>query len=234
MVHHTATASATGANGAPSLEWCATATSRGACNALIGRGKDDAWIINAAWAWHTGDGGPWPALGLGTGNVAHNRLWGIEVDDPGRGDTFTDVQIDYTARMCAAIVDLGQLSRDRIITHQSWTDGIDGVNPAGGSPYKGRKNDTLRAYYSADFWRAKAGAVSSSTPPTQLIGDDEVIILAHGPSYGWKSLCTGGAIVGLDPDAYASIKGKYPEVKCNDKQFAKFTKAYPGTATQSV
>ena len=168
--HHTSTASATGSTGAPSLEWCVTATSRGAANMLIGRGRDDVWMITAGSAFHSGNGGPWPALGVEAGNTLHTRAFGIEIDDPGvRIGSMTDTQVEMTGRVNAALMDLCGWSPDRIITHQSWTDGIDGVNPGGHSPYTGRKNDTLRPAdgigpYSATFWRANAAKYRKDAP----------------------------------------------------------------------
>lgn len=167
--HHTATASATGSTGAPSLEWCVTATSRGAANMLIGRGRDDVWMITAGSAFHSGNGGPWPALGVGTGNVLHTRAFGIEIDDPGvRIGSMTDIQVEMTGRVNAALMDLCGWSSDRIITHQCWTNGCHGVNPAGGSPYFGRKNDTLEGDmvgpYSATFWRGNAAKYRNDAP----------------------------------------------------------------------
>jgi hypothetical protein len=175
MNHHTATASATGATGAPSLEWCVTATSRGACNLLVGRGREDVWLITAGSAFHSGNGGPWPALGIGVGNTLHRSCFGIEIDDPGvRVGSMTDTQVEMVGRINAALMDLCGWGADRVVTHQSWTDGLDGVNPGGRSPYVGRKNDTLRGDgvgpYSATFWRANAAkyTCSGSLPVVSL------------------------------------------------------------------
>lgn len=173
--HHTATRSATGLAGAPSLEWCVSATSRGAANMLIGRGRDDVWMITAGSAFHSGNGGPWPALGVGTGNVLHTRAFGIEIDDPGvRVGSMTDTQVEMTGRVNAALMDLCGWGQDRVITHQCWTNGCHGVNPAGGSPYYGRKNDTLEGDmsgpYSATFWRTNAAKylAASALPSLSL------------------------------------------------------------------
>lgn len=169
MNHHTATASATGSSGAPSLEWCVTATSRGAANMLIGRGRDDVWMITAGSAFHSGNGGPWPALGVPAGNTLHTRAFGIEIDDPGRRiGSMTDSQVEMTGRVNAALMDLCGWGSDRIVTHQCWTNGCHGVNPGGHSPYKGRKNDTLEGDmtgpYSATFWRQNAAQYRKDAP----------------------------------------------------------------------
>ena len=167
--HHTATKSATGSEGAPSLWWLLNAYDRPAANMLIGRGDRDVWLASGGSCWHSGNGGPWPAIGINqAANVGHFRLFGIEIDDPGLGLTLTDSQIEYTARVNAALMDLCGWSTDRIVTHQAWTDGSYGVNPNGPSPWIGRKGDTIhkawREYpgstkaenYNPIFWRQEA------------------------------------------------------------------------------
>lgn len=170
VVHHTATASATGSSGAPTLYWCAHTYDWAISNMLVGRGPGDTYLLSANVSYHSGLGGPFPGIGIGTaGNVGHHQLFGIEVDDPGRALTMTDYQIDNTARICAALWDLcGWPDGQRIITHQAWTDGSYGVNPKGPSPYLGRKGDSLhKAWrewpgstraenYNPVFWRERA------------------------------------------------------------------------------
>jgi len=182
VMHHTATRSATDDNPdpCPSLEWCATATSRAACNAIIGR-DGVLWLLNAAWSYHTGNGGPWPAIGITTaGNNGHRRLWGVELDDPGTGQTMNARMVEAGARMAAAIVDVAELDTSRIITHESWTNGTDGVNPAGRSPYYGRKNDTLHPWYGAERWRLEAARHLTRFSPTPT----------HTPTEGEPMLAT--------------------------------------------
>lgn len=168
--HHTATASASLKNPAPSLDWCANAYSRPAANMLVGKKPGFTYLLSAGSCWHPGDGGPFPAIGIhGTGNMGYFRLFGIEIDDPGMGLTLTDYQIENTARINAALWDLcGWDDAKRIITHKCWTDGCHSVNPKGPSPFLGRKNDTIdgewREFpgyphakpYNAPFWRKEA------------------------------------------------------------------------------
>lgn len=193
VTHHTATSSATGSSGAPSLGWCATAFSRPAANMLVGRGKQDVWLLSAGSCYHPGEGGPWTALGLGVGNVLHYRAFGIELDDPGREiGSLTDWQIECNGRILAALQDLTGMPNDRHITHTCWTNGCHGVNTSGSkSPKYGRKNDTLgdsgglNGSYSATFWRAEAkkyliGGGGPVTPGVE--GDDMPIILKKGNS----------------------------------------------------
>jgi len=170
VMHHTATASATGSQGAPTLHWCATTYDWAISNMLIGRGKGDTYFLSANPSYHTGDGGPWPAIGINrAANVGHLQLFGIEIDDAGRGLTLTDYQIENAARVAAALWDLCEWPNgSRIVTHQAWTDGSYGVNPAGPSPLLGRKGDTIHARwrefpgsekaeaYNPVFWREQA------------------------------------------------------------------------------
>ena len=168
--HHTATASASLSNPAPSLDWCANAFSRPAANMLVGKKAGYTYLLSGGSCWHPGDGGPWPAIGIPkAANVGHYRLFGIEIDDPGlKVGSLTEYQIEQTARINAALMDLCGWGVDRIITHGAWTDGSYGVNPKGPSPYVGRKNDTIAGPwgeypgpagvqdYNPVFWRQKA------------------------------------------------------------------------------
>lgn len=146
IMHHTATASASIKNPAPSLDWCANAYSKPACNMLVGKTPGHTYLLAAGSVWHSGDGGPWPAIGINqAANIGHYRIFGVEIDDPGvKVGTITDYQIEQAARIGAALADLcGWPDLSRVITHGAWTDGSYGVNPKGPSPWVGRKNDTI-------------------------------------------------------------------------------------------
>lgn len=180
ILHHTSTPSATGPSGCPTLYWCAETYDWAISNVVLGRGKGDTYFLSAKPSYHSGDGGPWPDIGINkSGNIGHHQLFGIEIDDAGRGLTLTDYQIENTARIAAALWDLcGWPSDKRIVTHQAWTDGSYGVNPKGPSPFLGRKGDTLHKEwaeypgstkaenYNPIFWReeAKKYLLSNQTP----------------------------------------------------------------------
>lgn len=207
--HHTANPYASVKDPAPSLEWIAREFSRPAANMLVGKTPGNTWLVSAGSCWHPGDGGPFPAIGIPkAANVGYFRLFGIEVDDPGlKVGTFTDYQIEQVARINAALWDLCEWPNGkRIITHKCWTDGCHDVNPAGPSPYLGRKNDTIdgawRAYpgnpdpepYNAPWWRQQAKAYRHK-PPTwdgtvprlaavQRAADDAALNKA-----GWRVAC---------------------------------------------
>lgn len=175
VVHHTATASAVGAKGCPTLEWANNpfpGDPLPACNIIVGRGPGDTYLLSSGSAYHCGDGGPFPAIGVSErGFHGQFRLWGIEIDDPGTSPTsLTDYQIDNTAKILAALGDLCGWDNDfsTVVTHKCWTDGCHGVNPNGPSPCLGRKNDTLDGEwaqypvpkgsrpYNAEWWRERA------------------------------------------------------------------------------
>lgn len=170
--HHTSTPSATGDTGCPTLEWIMTAFSKPAANAIIGR---DGVVYVCSWGscFHSGLGGPWKSRGLGEGNVGHYRLWGTEIDDPGVGKTITAKQIESIGRMDAAFQKLCGWDDYALINHADWTDAGKWLMNAQGQAdgpvgkYNGRKNDTLRQYYPASFWRANAKKyVIGPKPPT--------------------------------------------------------------------
>lgn len=159
VVHHTSTASAREGNGAPSLYWAVTAYAPMAvANQLVGKDKGSNWYLSAGATYHSGDGGPWSAVGVGVGNVLHWRAWGIEIDDPGIGKTINAYQIEQVARTLAALWDLCEWPEDgsRIITHGDWTDSGPFLGEKNYGPFRYRKNDTLRQYYDQNFWRAEA------------------------------------------------------------------------------
>jgi hypothetical protein len=171
VVHHTATASATGSSGCPTLEWCAAPygwDDYPACNVVVGRGPGDTYLLSAGSAYHCGDGGPVLPLDIASGYHGQYRLWGIEIDDAGvRAGTLTDYQIENTAKMLAALANLCGWDVDKAVgTHKCYTDGCHGWNDEP-SRTLGRKNDTLDGdwgawpgsdkpkEYNAPFWRQK-------------------------------------------------------------------------------
>lgn len=170
IMHHTSTPSATGSSGCPTLYWCAETYDWAISNVVLGRGKGDTYFLSAKPSYHSGDGGPWPEIGINqAANVGHLQLFGIEIDDAGRGLTLTDYQVENASRIAAALWDLCDWPNDkRIATHQAWTDGSYGVNPKGPSPYLGRKGDTIHKNwaeypgstkaenYNPIFWRQNA------------------------------------------------------------------------------
>jgi len=159
VVHHTATQSAVNGNGAPSLYWAVTAFAPMAvANQLVGKDRGTNWYLSAGATYHSGDGGPWSAVGVGTGNVLHWRAWGIEIDDPGRSNTINSYQIEQVGRTLAALWDLNGWPEDgsRIITHGDWTDSGPFLGEKNYGPFRYRKNDTLRQFYDQNFWRNEA------------------------------------------------------------------------------
>jgi len=210
VMHHTATASATGSKGAPTLYWCAETYDWAISNMIIGRGPGDSYLLSAKPSYHSGDGGPWPEIGINrAANVGHLQLFGIEIDDAGRGLTLTDYQIENAARTAAALWDLcGWPNDKRIVTHQAWTDGSYGVNPNGPSPYLGRKGDTMHKSwaeypgatvaqnYNPIFWREQAEKYLKDATPQLWDGTipkrsavDAAIERKRGNKATWRVAC---------------------------------------------
>lgn len=159
VLHHTATASAVDGNGAPTLYWAVNAYApMKVANQLVGKDPGTNWILSGNGTYHSGMGGPWSDMGLGVGNVLHWRAWGIEIDDPGRSKTINSYQIEQVGRTVAALWDLCGWPEDgsTIITHGDWTDSGPYLNESSYGPHRNRKNDTLRQFYSQEFWRKEA------------------------------------------------------------------------------
>ncbi len=170
VVHHTANPNARPGNINNILYWAVTAYDKPVCNLLIGKAPSETFLLSGGSAFHCGDGGPVPALGVPSrGFLGQTRFFGIEIDDAGvKTNSLTDYQIENTARTLAALADLCGWDVDKAIgTHKCYTDGCHGWNPNGPSPTVGRKNDTLdgawREFpgdaepkpYNAPFWRAE-------------------------------------------------------------------------------
>jgi hypothetical protein len=197
VVHHTSTASARDGNGAPSLYWAVTAYAPMAvANQLVGKDKSTNWYLSAGATYHSGDGGPWSAVGVGVGNVLHWRAWGIEIDDPGQGKTINSYQIEQVARTLAALWDLNEWPEDgsRIITHGDWTDSGPYLGEKNYGPFRYRKNDTLRQYYDQNFWRAEARKYRiknkqwDETIPSRAAADRAILANAANKAT-WRVAC---------------------------------------------
>ena len=189
VIHHTATKSAVGPSGAPSLYWCTTAYSLPVCNFLQGRGPGDSYLLAAGSVYHCGDGGPVPDLGVPKrGFGGQYRFFGIEIDDAGlRTNSITDFQIQNTSKIMAALADLCGWDIDIAIgTHKCYTDGCHGWNPKGPSATVGRKNDTIDGPwkswpgsdkpepYNAPWWRQNVAKYSKANQPTKPLWDNTI------------------------------------------------------------
>lgn len=170
VVHHTATPTATGTSGAPSLWWAVNAYDRPICNLLVGRGPGDTYLLSSGSAYHCGKGGPIPELGIWShGFQGQTRLFGIEIEDPGLSpSSLTDYQIEQVGKVLAALHRLtGFNIEEGVLTHKCYTDGCH-TKAKSPLPSIGRKNDTIdgawRQFpgdkdpkpYNAPFWREQA------------------------------------------------------------------------------
>lgn len=165
IMHHTG-ANISGYSGAPSLSWMLNAYDKPACNILVGRGKGDTYLLSALAVYHSGLGGPWPAIGLNSaGYGAEARTFGVEIEGstaygsiPESRPYFTEYQEENAARIGAALWDLCGWPGDgsRIVTHADWTDSGKYLGTNNYGPYLGRKPDTRRSTHSGKYWRKMA------------------------------------------------------------------------------
>jgi len=177
VIHHTANPHASSENYNDILYWATHAYELPVCNMLIGKSRST--LLSAGSAYHCGDGGPVPALGIpSTGFYGQTRLFGIEIDDAGiKAGTINDYQIENAAKTMAALAELCGWNIDKsILTHKCYTDGCHGANPNGPSATLARKNDTIDGAwgsypgnnkpeeYNAPWWREKIKSVMR--PPT--------------------------------------------------------------------
>ncbi|MGV0949372.1 MAG: hypothetical protein ACOYB3_01780 [Azonexus sp.] len=126
-------------------------------NTLIQRdGK--VQVLSCLSTWGSGDGGPWN--GIAAKNSLHLVGWQNEVEDLGKGQTFTAAQLESLGRVNAALVSLGVPASNEI-NHRDWTDGS---APVGGYPLptKGRKTDTK---YDGAWLRSNTAKYKIGTPP---------------------------------------------------------------------
>jgi hypothetical protein len=212
MMHHTG-ANISGYSGAPALTWMRTAYDKPACNILVGRGKNDTYLLSALAVYHSGLGGPWPAIGLNSaGYGAEARTFGVEIEGstaygsiPESRPYFTEYQEENAARIAAALWDLCGWPADgsRIVTHGDWTDSGKYLGTNNYGPYLGRKPDTRRSTHSGKYWRTAASKYLNSSSPaadppkdkpsSDNKKDDNVVNLARRvrPNAIAKSIVTG-------------------------------------------
>jgi len=169
LLHHTATASASVTNPAPTLSWCLNAYDKPVANMLVGKTPGHTYLLASGPAYHCGQGGPWDFAGIPAGNRP-DMLFGVEIDDPGAygKNTLTDYQVANSGKISAALYDFFGWTDERSIgTHKCWTDLC---HTGASKPGKnlGRKNDThdgqwrefpgsnIAQPYNAPYWRALA------------------------------------------------------------------------------
>lgn len=197
VVHHTASSGS-------SLRMLTNAGGRfPIVNALIDR-DGLVHVLSTLSCWGSGEGGPW--RGVADKDAAHLVCWQIEVEDEGKGQTFTVAQVASLGRTLAALVSLG-VPLANIINHRDWTDGTGGV---GGYPLPtaGRKVDTR---YSAEFLRGLADRYALTKPVPAL------------PVVKWDDLKNGSvtqnrlvqeSLNRLPGDRYsASVTGRFADTK---------------------
>jgi hypothetical protein len=130
------------------------------CNSVT---TQDKVVVNSVLScWHSGLGGPWPAVGVPQDQGSY-FLWGIEHTTWGAVDDITDLQAELTAKTICALKEAAgpkawpnRRPFTRVIRHASWTDGGAELGLNYWLRTKGRKVDTKRPL--AD-WREDARAM---------------------------------------------------------------------------
>lgn len=160
MEHHTA---GSGQGDAPSLGWVLRPGSLApvrACHFLVAR-SGLVHVIYALGCFHAGAGGPgqWGDGPRVPADVMNAHAYGIEIESRGtslstaNGNGYTEAQLDATARVSAALLDLLGRSTACAINHRTWA--------------PRRKTDTLLS--DAEWHRLIAphrrGATPGPTPP---------------------------------------------------------------------
>lgn len=255
--HNTATPSATGPTGAPSLEWLlAPGYSKPAANLLTARGtartegvavlggSKTAAVTYAASlrsALHCGRGGPWNLAGAWQ-DAGHVTLLGVEHDAQQVPGGLTDAQIEAGARIGATIADMNGGDLDRIITHTCWCDGChlaDGGGPIvdGPLPTRGRKDDTVGCGwdhrtrgpypYNAPWWRDMARQYLTGNTPPTPTREVPTVILLNLPRSKWRTL-SGNTLA--DPGAEGADtlrKAGVPVYVCTQAEWDQLHARYP-------
>lgn len=107
------------------------------CHFLIDR-DGTVHVCAAVKTYHAGTGGPRWGVAAGAMNA---YAWGIEIEDPGLGQTMTAAQIESAAILTAGLIDAMGVTDANVIQHKEW-------NPSG-------KTDTR---YTTAFWRERVAA----------------------------------------------------------------------------
>jgi len=232
--HNTATPSATGPTGRPSLSWCMnldgsypfanilTARGPASVEGLSGTGGSPtaavAFLMSALSAWHCGKGGPSPLL-RADADLGHLTLLGVEHDArqvaPGQPGALTAAQVETGARIGAAIADLSGAGTKVIHTHTCWCSCCHDVGAYPGA-HLARKDDTWgdrpdsgpSAAFSAPWWRAQAVPyLTPGTPtptPQQPAQEDDVMVLIHGRT---PYLLSGGRLCRISDVTRQKLQG---------------------------
>jgi hypothetical protein len=119
MDHHTASSKTAG--NVPALD---TVTDGRAdlpgplCNVLVGR-DGTCYVVAAGRCNHAGEGGPWKTVPVNSGNA---YTAGVEIENNGIGEPWSDELLDAVARVNAAFLDHEGKGDSWVVGHKEWTD----------------------------------------------------------------------------------------------------------------
>lgn len=200
VLHHTANGGAKG--NAPSLGYVTTGNPYApirACHFLIGR-DGLVYVVQARKAYHAGAGGPgrWGNGPTVARDAMNGHAYGIEIESKGTSlnpygsdgtNGITDAQLDATARLTGALLDLIGATVPCALNHRTWA--------------PGRKTDTL---LDDRQWHALIRQADTPPAPDPIPGptgeDDDMAVIVRtndgtGPHY-----LIAGAVASKLPAGY--------------------------------
>jgi len=118
LCHHTASSRTSGNFGSLNIVTKGRSDLPGPlCQFLLGRdGK--VKIITLGRANHAGYGGPYAGIPKDEGN---SYLWGIEAENDGIGELWTDAEYQAYVALCAALSTYSKFTVDKVFGHKEWT-----------------------------------------------------------------------------------------------------------------
>lgn len=170
VVHHTAS----NANGALSntIHYALTGPDHPIANGCVSRDKDGPKFV--LWAGlasnHAGKGGPrYSSRGVIPLNSANARCFGLECENNGVGERWSEAACDMYVRVAAAVIDWANectpgvpLNAGDVFAHREWTPGRK-IDPAGPSRFNSYGTGPWNMdAFRGEVWMALAGG---PTPP---------------------------------------------------------------------
>ena len=89
----------------------------------------------------------------------NGRFWGVEVENNGIGEEYSQAQIKALVKLCAAMCKWQGWSHNRIIHHREWTSRKYDMS------YTGPLRDYVQKMMASSQWRVPKAAVQSGTTP---------------------------------------------------------------------
>lgn len=129
IVHHTA---GPAAGNAPTLQYI---TENTLAQFVLGR-DGTVYLVSGNRTNHAGVGGPIRGIPKDAGN---RFAWGVEAENTGRGEQWSEPQMRAYYRLCAALCDLMGVNEESVLAHKEWAPSRK-TDPAGVSMSSFRSN----------------------------------------------------------------------------------------------